>query len=134
MSKVDYAPAPLTQGNPDAPFWTAWANGERFMLHRCSICDRHEWPATCCINHGLASMAWVETTGEGTIETFTIFHRAYSKELAAEVPYTVAVVRLDEGPYFHTRIVGLAPDAITTGMRVQVRRGASDAFPLFTPK
>ncbi len=134
MSKVDSTPAPLTLGDPDAPFWTAWTNGERFTLHRCSTCGRHEWPATCCIDHGLAPMAWVDASGDGTVETFTIFYRAYSKELAADVPYTVAVVRLDEGPYFHTRIIGIAPDAVTTGMRVQVRRGAGDAFPLFKPK
>ena len=125
--------APLVKGDPDAPFWEAWAGTERFLLHRCAVCGRHEWPATCCVAHGMARMSWVETPGAGAVETYTIFHRAYSKELAAEVPYTVAVVRLDEGPYFHTRLVGVSPDAVTSGMRVRVRRGAGDAFPLFMP-
>ena len=126
--------APLVQGDRDQPFWDAWADGERFLLHRCKHCGRHEWPATCCIDHGLAPMEWVETEGAGTIDTFTIFHRAYSKELADQVPYTVAVVRLDEGPYFHTRLVGIAPGQVITGLRVKLRRGAGDAFPLFLPE
>jgi len=135
MSPDTIAPlvAPLVQGDYDAPFWTAWADNEQFLLHRCSICGRHDWPSSCCIEHGLGPMQWVETAGAGVVDTYTIFHRAYIKELAAEVPYTVAVVRLDEGPYFHTRLVDIAPDAVTTGMRVRVRRGAGDAFPLFVP-
>lgn len=126
--------APLIKGDPDEPFWAAWRAGQRFLLHRCAICGRHEWPATCCVRHGLASMEWVESSGAGVIETFTIFHRAYIKELAAEVPYVVAVVRLDEGPYFHTRLVGIVPEAVRSGSRVQLRRGEDDAFPFFMPE
>lgn len=132
MSAV--AIAPLVKGNPDEPFWSAWAADERFLLHRCATCRRHDWPATCCPEHGLAAMEWVESTGAGAVDTFTIFHRAYTKELASEVPYTLAVIRLDEGPYFHTRIVELAPEDVKCGMRVRVRRGAGDAFPLFIPE
>lgn len=126
--------APLVRGDPDASFWEAWKDGERFLLHRCTTCGRNDWPATCCVTHGLAPMQWVETSGAGVVDTYTIFHRAYIKELAAEVPYTVAVIRLDEGPYFHTRLVGISPDAVQTGMRVHLRRGAGDAFPMFTPE
>lgn len=126
--------APLTTGDPDAPFWEAWAADNRFLLQRCSVCGRHDWPASCCTEHGLAPMEWVEVPGAGTVDTYTIFHRAYSKELADQVPYALAVIRLDEGPYFHTRVVGTDPSAVTTGMRVRVRRGAGDAFPLFVPE
>ena len=126
--------APLIKADPDAPFWEAWTSDQRFLLHRCGICGRHDWPATCCPTHGMSAMEWVDTPGAGVIDTFTIFHRAYIKELASEVPYTVAVVRLDEGPYFHTRLVGIAPDAVKSGMRVRIRAGAGDAFPLFVPE
>jgi uncharacterized protein len=131
---IMHAIAPLVKGDPDAPFWEAWASEERFVLHRCAQCGRHEWPATCCVDHGLAQMSWVEASGAGAVDTFTIFHRAYVKELASDVPYTVAVVRLDEGPYFHTRLVSVSPDAVRSGMRVRVRRGAKDPFPLFVPE
>ncbi len=125
--------APLIQGEPDAPFWDAWREAECFLLHRCGICGRHEWPATCCVEHGLTAMEWVEVPGTGVIDTFTIFYRAYTKELASEVPYTLAVLRLDEGPYFHTRITGIAPENVRTGMRVRLQTAKGDAFPLFIP-
>jgi uncharacterized OB-fold protein len=126
--------APLIAGNPDAPFWEAWAKDERFLLHRCSVCGRTEWPATCCLTHGMAPMRWVESEGAGTVDTFTIFRRAYTAELAVDVPYAVIVVRLDEGPYFHSRLVEGDLDTLTTGQRVRLRRGAGDAFPLFVPE
>lgn len=123
----------LKVGDLDAPFWDAWKADESFLLHRCSSCGRHDWPASCCVKHGAGPMEWVPTSGEGVVDTFTIFYRAYIKELAEEVPYAVAVVRLDEGPYFHTRIVGIEASEVKSGMRVRVRKGAGDAFPLFTP-
>lgn len=125
--------APLVKGDPDAPFWAAWTEGERFLLHRCGVCGRHDWPATCCPDHGLAAMEWVETSGDGVIDTYTVFHRAYSKELESEVPYALIVVRLAEGPYFHSRLAGAPAEAAASGLRVRVRRGAGDAFPLFVP-
>lgn len=125
--------ADLFLGIPDDPIWEAWADGERFVLHRCGVCHRHDWPASCCPDHGLAAMQWVEVAGAGVVDTYTVFHHAYSKDAAGEVPYCVAVVRLDEGPYFHTQIVDTDPLTVTTGMRVQLRRGAGDAFPLFAP-
>lgn len=124
----------LIPGELDAPFWDAWKADETFLLHRCEVCGRHDWPASCCITHGRKPMQWVPTSGTGVIDTYTVFHRAYIKELASEVPYVVAVVRLDEGPYFHTRIVDIAPAEVTTGLRVRVRKGHRDTFPLFLPE
>ena len=125
---------PLVAGELDAPFWDAWKADESFLLHRCATCGRHDWPASTCIDHGGGAMEWVPTSGAGVVDTYTVFYRAYVKELECEVPYVVAVVRLDEGPYFHTRVVGIAHDAVKSGMRVRPRKGAGDAFPLFTPE
>jgi uncharacterized protein len=126
--------APLIKGDPDAPFWDAWTSKQQFLLQRCALCGRYDWPASCCLTHGLAAMSWVESLGAGVVDTFTIFYRAYIKELASEIPYTVAVVRLDEGPYFHTRLVEVAPETVRSGMRVRVRHASTDAFPLFVPE
>ena len=81
--------ASLVQGELDAPFWEAWTGREQFLLHRCAVCGRHDWPASCCVDHGLAPMIWVETPGAGVVDTFTIFHKAYVKDLASEVPLSL---------------------------------------------
>jgi uncharacterized OB-fold protein len=47
-------------------------------------------------------------------------HQAYHPGFAAEVPYAVVVVELDEGPRLISNVVGVEPHAITIGMPVEV--------------
>jgi uncharacterized OB-fold protein len=88
----------------DFPFWEACREG-RFLLHRCEICQRYYWPASRCLDHGAAAMLWVEASGRGTLYTYTVMHHAYTPAMKGKVPYVVGVVRLQEGPFFHTQVV-----------------------------
>lgn len=107
-------------GDPaDLPFWEGCREGQ-FLLHRCNTCNRHYWPASRCIEHGSQNMTWVETSGTGTVHTYTVLHRALTKSMKDKVPFAVAVVQLDEGPFYHTNIVNCAYDEIEVGMRVSV--------------
>jgi uncharacterized OB-fold protein len=51
---------------------------------------------------------------------FTIFERPYLKSFQAEVPYHVALVRLEEGPLIYGDVVDAPEDEIHVGMPVQV--------------
>jgi hypothetical protein len=104
-------------GDPNAPFYEGLAHGV-FALHVCAVCERAYWPASCCVDHGASAMEWRVAPARGVVETFTVFHRAYRPQLAAKVPYVVAVVRLDAGPYFHTNIVGCEPTDVAVGQVV----------------
>jgi hypothetical protein len=56
--------------------------------------------------------------------------------LADRVPYAIAVVRLDEGPFFHSDIVGCAPSVVAIGLRVEVvfeEAGEGWVLPHFRP-
>jgi uncharacterized OB-fold protein len=58
---------------------------------------------------------------------------------AFEVPYTVAVVAVDEGWHLVTNIVGCVPEQVHVGMRVRVnfvelRDPASTVLPAFAPE
>ena len=55
-------------------------------------------------------------------------HRAPSPELKDDVPYVVAIVETDEGPHLLSRVVGVAPEAVHIGMRLQVRQGGKFEF------
>jgi uncharacterized OB-fold protein len=103
----------------DLPFWRACAEG-RFLVHRCDTCGRAYWPATCCVDHGGSAMQWVDASGRGVVHTFTVFHHAYDASFAAKLPYVIAVITLDEGPFFHTDLVGCDPDDVHVGMAVEV--------------
>lgn len=106
-------------GDPlDAPFWDACREG-RFLLHRCEACGRHYWPASRCVVHGAQDMRWVAAPGRGTLYTYTILHHAYTPAMKAKVPYVVGVVKLDEGPFFHSNVVDCAPQDIAVGMPLE---------------
>jgi uncharacterized protein len=106
-------------GDPlDLPFWEACRDG-RFLLHRCDICKRHYWPASRCIDHGGKAMQWVTASGRGTLYTYTIMHHAYTSSMKGKIPYVVAVVKLEEGPFFHSNLVDCSPDEVAIGLSLK---------------
>jgi uncharacterized OB-fold protein len=123
-------------GSPDdLPFWNASSEG-RFCLHRCGVCGKHYWPASRCVEHADQDMAWVDASGRGTVHTFSVLHHAYTPEMHGKTPYVVAVVQLDEGPFFHTNIVGCSPADVAIDMRVNAlfeARANGLTVPLFQP-
>ena len=76
-------------------------------------------------------------SGRGEVHTYTIVHHPYDPSLADRVPYALAVVKLDEGPFFHTDIVGCDAADVHVGMRVEVvweRLDAETVIPHFAPE
>jgi len=67
-----------------------------------------------------ANFGWQETSGRGRIYSFVVYHRVYHPAFEQDVPYTVAIVELDEGPRLLANIVGTPADAIRCDMRVRV--------------
>jgi uncharacterized OB-fold protein len=65
-------------------------------------------------------MQWVVASGLGVVHTFTVFHHAYDHSFADRLPYVIAVVVLDEGPFFFTDIVDCEPADVAVGMPVEV--------------
>ena len=94
---------------------------KKFMGARCKKCGRVLVPPRPVCPHCYSKeLEWVELSGKGTVESFTIIH-VPTVLLQGREPYTVAVVRLDEGP----RIPGIvkdvkSPEEISIGDRVRV--------------
>ncbi|HEY9545524.1 MAG TPA: OB-fold domain-containing protein [Solimonas sp.] len=119
----------------DLPFWEACRDG-RFLLHRCNVCGRHYWPASRCVVHGAQSMAWLPASGRGTLYTYTVMHHAYTPTMKGKTPYVVAVIRLDEGPYFHSNLIDCTLDQVRIGMQLQSAMIEQDnglVVPVFRP-
>jgi uncharacterized OB-fold protein len=120
----------------DAPFWDA-CRERRFLVHRCTACGRAYWPASTCLDHGASAMEWQDASGLGEVHTYTVVHHPYDRSLVDKVPYVVAVVQLDEGPFFHTDVVGCDPQEVHVGMRVRVTFDpvpeTDEMLPRFTP-
>jgi uncharacterized OB-fold protein len=63
---------------------------------------------------------WVKASGRATVLSYTIVYRPVTQAFAADVPYVVALVTLDEGPQMMTNIVGCPSEQVKIGMPVQV--------------
>jgi len=117
MAETKPQPRPSPES---APFWEG-AKAHRLLLPRCNGCGRFWFPPSRrCVHCLSADFDWTESAGVGRIYSFVVFHRVYHPAFEQEVPYTVAIVELDEGPRLIANIVGTKPDAVRCDMRVRV--------------
>jgi uncharacterized OB-fold protein len=73
----------------------------------CPSCQERDWTA-------------VPLAGHGTITSFTVI-RVPPRGRAAEAPYAVAVVKLDEGVSLLGRVVDIPLDSLRAGLPVRFR-------------
>jgi len=91
------------------------------MLQRCDQCSAYRFPLwERCDQCWSTNWAWVESSGRGTLYTFGRMHRVYHPGFEPRVPYTIAVVELDEGPRVETRLIHPSDETPHCGMPVSV--------------
>jgi uncharacterized OB-fold protein len=79
-----------------APYWKALADG-RFELQHCRRCGHWNWPPRPVCSGCLGTeLAWEQPQGTGTVYSWVVTHQVYGRDWAPLVPYTIALVRLDE--------------------------------------
>jgi uncharacterized OB-fold protein len=119
----------------NASFWQGLAQGE-VRLQKCGTCGAHQYPAeTFCYECGAQDLAWVAVAGEGTLYSFTVVHQLYHKAFKPFLPYTVAIVQMDEGPRMLSAMLGLKrPARIGERVRPCIRVvDAGKAFLSYVP-
>jgi uncharacterized protein len=116
-------------------FWKAVA-ADTFLLEQCRGCTAVVWyPRGFCPSCGSTDVALVAASGEGSVYSFSVVHRA-AGDYRGHEPYVVAYVELDEGPRLLTNVVGCDPDGLAIGARVRMifEHGADGAtLYRFTP-
>ena len=113
-------PRPDVNDAATAPYWEA-ATRHELILPRCDACDRLFFPPRRhCPACWSDEISWRMMGGRGTVWTFTEVHVAfYDDTWAADVPYVVAVVELDEGPRLLANIVEPDMATLAIGDRVE---------------
>ena len=98
----------------------AYIGKGKLMGVRCASCGRLLVPPrpVCPSCYG-TDVEWVELSGEGVVESYTIIHVAPPR-FQEEAPYIVAIVRLREGVRLPGRLVGAKPEDVKVGMPVKV--------------
>ena len=119
-----------------AEYWAA-AREHRFVIQRCNFCGEHQFYPRGVCSHCLSSeLEWREASGNGTVYSYSVNHRAPHPGFADDLPFVLAIVELEEGPRMMTNIVVSDPDSVTIGMAVTVTfDDVTDqvTLPKFTP-
>lgn len=111
---------PIPIVDPESrPYWEALKE-RKLLLKSCRACGKaHHYPRELCPHCHSDELDWIEAKGDGEIYSFTVVHRPAGEAFAADIPYTVALVTLDEGPRMMTRIAE-GGSAVEIGRRVRV--------------
>lgn len=90
-------------------------------LEKCGNCGRFRFPPSpSCYYCGTPGGSWQEISGKGTIYSWTVIHHPIDKRLASEVPFTIALVELEEGPRVAGRLTGCDSQQLKCGMPVRI--------------
>ena len=120
--KMSYAkPLPVVDSDTK-PFWDGCRQG-KLMLQRCAQCGHVRFPPThFCSKCHSAAYELIESSGRGRVFSWIVVRHPVPREVyAAEVPYVVALITLDEGVRIPSNIVGVAPEKVTPNMPVRVK-------------
>jgi uncharacterized OB-fold protein len=104
----------------------------KIMGSRCNGCGAVQLPPRpVCPGCGKHEPDWIELQGEGTIQAYTIIAVPLTR-LKESCPYTVGVVRLDDGPSISGMIVDVKEgDQAAVGTKVKaefVKEGEKTAL------
>jgi uncharacterized OB-fold protein len=99
---------PLTETNQ--PYWDGCRAGE-LRLQTCDACATPRFPdSQVCPSCMSDRYHWQRASGRGTVWSWIVMHQRYFAALADELPYNVAFVHLEEGPYLMSSLVEVPED------------------------
>jgi uncharacterized OB-fold protein len=129
---------PVPRVTPElAPFFAA-AKEHRLVVQRCSGCGLLRFPPReLCSRCWSRDAAWVPVSGRGEVYSFYWMHQIYHPGFAAEVPYAVVTIALDEGPHVVSNVIGCSRAELRIGMPVEVTfedASAEVTLPKFRPR
>lgn len=116
-------------------YWTSGRDGVLRIL-RCQACGRWQHPPSpvCprCLSDQLSPEA---VSGKGEVFSFTVNVKPWGPGL--EVPYVIAIVRLDEQADLQltSNLIDVAPERVRIGLRVMVtfEQDENVWLPMFRP-
>ncbi len=102
------------------PFWEGTRQG-KLMIQRCSDCGKNIfYPRLVCPHCFSDNVGWVQASGRGTVYSYTVVQNNAPSAFLADIPYVVAVIRLEEGVQMLSNIVGCDFNDLRCDMPVEV--------------
>jgi uncharacterized OB-fold protein len=109
----------VQQDSESRPYWEGLAQGE-LRIQRCKTCAQAVfYPRALCPHCHSDQLEWMLASGKGTIYTYTVAHQAFGP-FAADVPFVIALVELEEGVRMMSRIIDAPRERVVIGAAVSV--------------
>ena len=102
------------------PFWDA-AREEKLIIQKCQDCNHHIfYPRIACPHCFSDKVEWVEASGKGTVYSFTVVTNNAPSAFIADMPFVIAIVKLEEGVQMLSNIIKCDPGDVVCDMPVEV--------------
>lgn len=105
----------------------------QLLLPWCKSCNRcHFYPRSACPHCWSEEYDWRPAAGTGTVHSFTVVRSNPPSAFRPRLPYTIAIIDLDEGVRLMSNILS-DPKALKIGDRVKVEfvERDNEMLPLF---
>jgi uncharacterized protein len=124
---------PVTRDPETAEFLDGTAAGE-FRLRRSRVTGEFLAPQEYADSTGATDLEWVPAAGTGRLVSWAV-HHGKPVDGVQPVESVVAIVELDEGPWWWTELLDAEPAELREGLRVQVEfvkpDGSDETLPVF---
>jgi uncharacterized protein len=125
LPRPDPTPTAITQH-----FWDSTAK-HRLAFQRCRACTRPVFPPRGhCPHCWQSELDWKTSSGRAILASKTVVHRPGHVAFAHDVPYTVALVDLEEGFRMLSNVVGAGHEDTPIGAQLKVTWGTRGRFTL----
>ena len=105
-----------------ARFWRENQSRYNMQGRKCGSCEAVYFPPRdlCpkCRRESIGKMEKLKLSGKGKVISYSIIHDGLP-EFHMQVPYTMAIIELEEGPKITGQIVDTDPDNIKIGTEVE---------------
>mgnify|MGYP001603461403 CR=1 FL=1 len=112
-------PLPLIDED-NASYWE-YCKKHELRMQKCTRCGHIRFPPSiiCPKCHSMEA-EWTKLSGKGKVYSFVIFDRAYHESYKDDIPYAVAIIKLDEGPRMESNVTGCNVEDVKIDMPLEL--------------
>lgn len=99
-------------------FWEGCKRHE-LLFQKCEDCGTFRFPPRAiCPKCMSMNFKWIKSSGSGEVYTFSIVYQPFGP--GWDIPYTVAIIQLEENIRILSNIVECKPEDVKIGMKMEV--------------
>lgn len=101
-------------------YWSAAKQG-RLLVQVCAPAGHVQlYPRRHCVHCWSRDVEWAESSGVGTIYSYTVVHMPGHPAWLSQAPYVLAIVEIEEGPRLLTEVSLVDGQRLAIGSRVRL--------------